>query len=428
MHFIRTQSDSTWGTGNYAITKADWKNISRKVFQAVNGDRGGHWTPRPWADASSQGIKIGGAGLQIEGPTEINHGGQLVIGSGAKVILGNNDWPLLGESHSGRRRTIVTSTTELMSSIRALWGFNRQYRCMQSLACSTQNGISPPIFRPQFVLPIRTHHGSRLTRATLRMRVPKDFKRLPFKMPEMRIIRVDEDGNVQPLKSTASGASSTGFISMPEETSTGTWYSGGNAKTFVYDCDLNNIIDNSLFTYYAEVIEEQSTESPIPLQQMDGSKERSVNFVRRVIYGTTPDAGVYPGLGTGNPVGMSTGELVLLMNSENAIQEIPIVVQSAAGPPFFPRPNGVYGVQATTFWKRWTSFDNVPGMLVVASEISSGTDDNAAAVKVVNTIWETDKDRYEVGDVIRYRSPIPRGNIYHSVTCDFDSIADMRSQ
>lgn len=420
-HFRRTQDDATWTTGNYVTPVADWRDLSRKIFRAVNGDKGGTWSPRPWSnDASNQqGIVVGGSGMKVTGQTKIDYGGKILFEGGAQLILGNNDWPLLGSSHVGRSRSIVTSTMLLQNRSRFHWLLNRQYMAMQSVACTFQLGNI--LTRPEFSLPLRVHNGARLTKATLRYRIPKDFRRVPYLTPKMRILRVDEFGIAVPLMSRTAGADKDGFFAIPDPASPSDWFSKGNVKVFEYACDQYNTIDTSLYHYYAHVIEEQSTAEIVPIGLMDGEKERAIFFVNKVVFTNINESTDIDIDGRPSQVAASGESPFLVMGQGDTLTK-------PGEPNNAPIGNGVYFLVGTSVSisgrVRWTALDNVPGLILLGPKINV---DNVNYTE--QTAWELKKPSADTTvEACKFDYPTPRGNIYHSVTCDFDSIVDMRPQ
>lgn len=423
-HFARTQSDATWTTGNYITLQSDWKDLSRKIFRAVNGVEGGVWSPRA---SNSVGITIGGQGLTINGPSKIDYGGRLTARDGAVFYLGGNEWPRLSISHVGRTRSIVTPVTEMSNTLKFTWLLNRKYMGMQSLSCTYEiNGFN---LQPTFVLQLRTHEGARMTKARLKFRVPTNFNRTPEKTPKVRILRVDEYGNSVPLCSMLGGADKDGFVYFPTPSSADDWYAGGEVKELVYPCDQNNVIDVFNFSYVAEVYEEVSSSARIDPNLTDGRKERFVVEVYRVLRNHFPTIDrTIDGVVTRVPAPISTADLKKA-NGFTPLDDGAFVLLTGQGPsPVEQASNGLWIISSAGWWTRL--FDGVPGLVVIAKELSSTSD---------YKVWSTVDNAWELASPVRpndipkfpvnvYRPVTPQGNIYHSITCDFDSIENMRPQ
>jgi hypothetical protein len=424
-HNTRTQPDATWTTGNYVPLVADWQSLDAKLFAAVNGDRGGCWAP-------SSPLVVNGIALtsqmNVTGPTVIDFGGTISLVSNATVRLGAGDWPRFSASHVLRSRTIVTSCLQRQAAAGHSWINNIALGAVQSIACSVQlpaytssvfaQAVTPGrIFQPAFALPLRVHDGSRFTLGSLTFRVNQSRTAAPVVAPQFRIVRVDLSGNVVPLKSVASGADASGYVSVANPASGAAWYAGGALQTINYVCDQNNVIDVSQYSYFAQLIEEVGTTAQLPAQSCDGTivRERKVDVVvastanLASLSGTQTVDGV--SVGSASPI-FPIADRVLLKDQTDKTQ------------------NGIWIAQSAVAWVRASDLtgqaDFTPGFLVKATQgtVNAGT------------IWEC-RDPVNTqqvtlstptGTPVNFQRRTPRGNVYHAVACSFDSIADMRWQ
>ena len=455
-HFVRTQLDATWTTGNYAPLLADWTSLDSKVFAAINGDLGGTWAPTSL-------ITLAGTyptqRIFITGPLVVDYGGSLnVAPSDATAIfrLAAGDWPKFSASHALRSRTIVTPCMVRQSTPLWYWCNDLTYGGVQSIACTVQRqpfsvdyltsaltglpwgpntqgtildaivafkrGKAKPVglYQPTFALPLRVHDGARLVSATLTFRVPNARAIAPVVPPQMRIIRVDTAGNITELKSMVTGADPIGYIPVASPASGAAWFNGGQVQSVTYTCDQNQIVDVSQYTYWAQIIEEVGTNATIPMTNCDGTLVReckldvtAVATSNIALTGTVTVDGV--SCGTASAGFGNTQERVLCVGQNDASQ------------------NGIWTTAAAAIWTRApdmkTASDCTPGFVVHATK---GT-------TLAGTVWEckgpnntqavnlsaaTDLS----GTPVSFQRRRPRGNIYHAVSCTFDSIADMRYQ
>lgn len=407
-HFTRTRSDAIWTTGNYITLISDWADLSRKLFKSINGVRGGTWGPLVR-------IIFGGSGFKVSGPTKIGYGGQVKTTAGARVVVAGNDYPRLSSGHFGNTRRIVTSTIDRQSSIRYHWLLNTKYMAIQSIACTVmRTGINlvDELEQPKFSLPLRVHNGGRLTTATINFRIFKERSELPVKTPRIRIVRVDSVGNIQPLTSQALGADADGWLSFTTPGSPEDWYALGALKTFTVVCDQLNTIDTSIYQYYAEVIEEVGTEVLLDsFDDCDGFLVRAGRSVTAVDSASNNLDLV--------PAGLTAADRVLkLAPSSTVIDD-----------GYWSAINGVWWV------------DPGPWTRVALVQPSSFTTGYLVIVRNSDEVWELIGPHKSSNptiylstsspggsDSIGFRARRPNGNIYHSIVCDFDSIADMRPQ
>lgn len=455
-HFTRTQTDATWTTGNYVTLAADWQSLNAKVFAAINGDNGGTWAP-------SSLLTLEGTyptqRILLTGPLVVDYGGSLNVAPAdatAVFRLAADDWPKFSAAHALRMRTIVTPCMVRQSTPLWHWCNDLVYGGVQSIACTVQRQPfsvdyltsaifgapvgpgtnAPPIdpivvfhrgkakpvglYQPSFTLPLRVHDGARLVSATLTFRVPNARSVAPIVPPQMRIIRVDTAGNISELKSTASGADPIGYLPVASPASGAAWFNGGQVQSITYTCDQNQTIDVSQYTYWAEIIEEVGTNTTIPMTKCDGTLVRECKLdVTAVATSNIPLTGTQTvdgvSVGTASAGFGNTQERVLCVGQSDASQ------------------NGIWTTAAATTWTRAPDMkaaeDCTPGFVVHAMK---GT-------ALAGTVWEckgpTNTQAVNLsaatdlsGTPVSFQRRRPRGNIYHAVSCAFDSIADMRYQ
>jgi hypothetical protein len=423
-HNTRTQPDATWTTGNYQVLPADWQSLDAKLFAAVNGDRGGCWAP-------SSPLIVNGIALtsqmSVTGPVVIDYGGTISLVSNASVRLGAGDWPRFAVGHALSSRTIVTSCLQRQTAAGHQWINAIASGAVQSIACSVQlppytagifaQSVTPGrIFQPSFALPLRVHDNARFTSASLTFRVNQPRTAPPVVAPRFRIVRADLSGNVVPLKSVAAGADANGYVPVASPTSGSAWYAGGNVQTLTYACDQNNAIDVSQYSYFAQIIEEVGTTTLISAQSCDGVivRERKVD----VVVASTTNLAALTGAQTVD--GVSVG---------NASPIFPVADRVLLKDQTDKTQNGIWIAQ-TGAWVRANDLtsqaDFTPSFLVKATQgtVNAGT------------IWEchdpvsTQQVTLSTpsGTPVNFQRRTPLGNLYHAVSCSFDSIADMRWQ
>lgn len=418
MHFTRTHTTGTWtngGAGGYVTLVSDWESLSDKVFAQINGDQGGTWAP-------SSRIVIDTSGMLISGPAKVAYNGSLTTRTNSRFVLGggSNDWPLVGPDHVGRKLTRRSDMTARMSTPRLHWCASPDWPgSIQSIAC-TVNGASG-LEQPKFALPLRVHNGARLVGATLTFRIPTARSIAPVQMPRMRIVRTDRDGNLVPLSSAVGGLGiNDGWVSMPKPTTGDAWYAKGAAQTFEYVCDQANIVDTSAYLYWMEFVEEVGTAVVLPAGKSDGAVIRERKATVAWVFRT-----VMPLSGDPNPVPPEAG----ISGVPTLVDGDPVLIATSNPAIFPPSHNGIWIVNFAGVWLRRgdlaAAVDFGPGFLVPESRTWQ--------------VWECTTPSFgqsivvagptgAPGTPIQFERRQPRGNIYHSLACHFDSIADMRPQ
>lgn len=243
-HFVRTQPDGTWVSG-YVVQPDDFKDATRgldvKTFKAINGDDGGTWTP-------SAPIIIGGFGLRVTGPLLVSNSGviQTVSGSGARITLGDGDYPQLAIGHTGRSFTRANGSECAFSTL--------------PMIVTGSGGATSTALGQIFTIPItQLHDGSTVTTVTFNFKVGTTHPSVPAILPRMRVVRMSANGDLAPMKSVGSGADINGYVTVTTPVSGAAWYNGGAAKTFVYTCDQNNVIDKSQYVYFLVIVDEDGS-------------------------------------------------------------------------------------------------------------------------------------------------------------------------
>lgn len=393
----------------YVTLQSDWQNLADKAFKSINGDLGGTWAP-------TTPIIINTSGMTVSGPTEVNYGGVLKSTAGSRFQLGNNEWPKLGPNHVGRSRVLRTPMHTRLAGSRYHFPDCPAYvGSIQSIALTVLSFPSQ-LEQPACHIPLRVHDGARLASGVMKYRVPVSRAKAPVRMPRVRIIRVDKDGKIESLRAQSATVDVDGYSYFPTVTSGDAWFAGGVAQSWAFTCDQNHTIDTSLFVYYLQLTEEiGTTDLAIATTACDGTVVRERK--QDVVY---VFENAIPIFGDPNPVGppigptIVTGDRCLVVAGSGATES----------------SNGLWIADTVGYWQRAAD-------LSVPSDFTSGFlvfDTNGGAV------WECVTPVY--GQLInvkfpanspgttpvRFRKRVPRGNVYHSITCTFDQITDMRPQ
>lgn len=399
-NFERTQSDGVWING-YVVPRADFEDLDRKQFEAVNGDRGGAYSP-------SSAIRVGGSGLQVTGPTVVTGRGgpgSIVVSAGFLRLMGA-EWPRLDAGHPGRERRIVCSTLPRLATPRFMWATRLDTPAgIQSVALGLDLGdpdkASPS---PTCLVPLRVHDGARLASATFTFRVSKRSRRSPGPAvpPRFRVIAVSLDGDVIPLGASSLGADAAGYAGPAAPTTAAEWTLDGAPQAFVYECTTDHVINRGSFGYFAEIVEEVSADEALAV-------ERKAD----VRCATTGNVALSGALNV-DGIAVATGDRVLVRAQTSSAQ------------------NGIYVANTGGAWSRADDLnepaDFSPGFIVgVTAGIQNrnkffqclGPSRSGASTITLGT---TSISFGSIADAT------PKGNVYTAVVLDFDGIADMRWQ
>lgn len=416
----RTQPDGTWVDG-YVPPPADWEDLERKIFGSWNGVRGGAYCH---PNSLSDQWFMGGAGFNVTGPTRLTYGGAL-RGAAGTFVIRDGAWPQLAIGHAGRTRSIVQPLAVFATKRRYLWTRNHPYCGVGSvaLACKPTNGRV--VETSDLYLPLRVVDGATVLSVKLHFRVASRRTFAPIAMPKLRIMRVAHDSSGTnlpvPLRETADGL---GYDFLPLATTPDAWYADGAAQTFEYVCDQNNVVDTSLYSYVAHLVEEVGAVSPD--DDFDG-----VRYVERKndVYAVTPNSVSLTGSLTVDGASMANGGRYLCVDTDAQIKlgEPDASGQSAR--------NGIWLGNTGGAWTRATDADDQqdfsPNWIVKAT---SGDINSSAAWQCQHPSTRTNLAITTSGVTTslsatqpRIVPAEPRGNIYHAVTTVLD-VPDLRFQ
>ncbi len=258
----------------YVTLQSDWQDLADKAFKSINGDKGGTWAP-------TTPIVVNSAGMVVTGPAEVNYGGVLKTTAGARFQLGNGEYPKLGPNHVGRTRVLRSPMHARIAGSRYHFADCPAYvGSLQTIALTvaTTAGLEQPTCH----IPLRVHDGARLASGAVKIRVPAPRAKAPIKMPRLRVIRVDRDGQIESLRAPSATVDAEGYSSFPVATSGDAWCAGGAAQSWPFTCEQNHTIDTSLFVYYLQLTEEVGTSDPnVAPTAADGTivRERKADVV-----------------------------------------------------------------------------------------------------------------------------------------------------
>lgn len=235
-HFTLTRPGG-WINGT-TVLASELASLDAKSAGAVNGD-GGVYAP-------SSPIQIGGSGLWVTGPCILAGAGfvKTLSGSGARISLGDNDYPVLLAGHTGSFRQIASSMETAMSST---GGTNTDI---------TTASLVTTAVGSEFMTPLRVHNAASLDSVVVTFRVGVSHPGVPTRLPRFRLVRIASDGTVQSLRAPGAGIDAHGWSYYPTPVSGAAWYAANAAQTYTITSDQNKIVDTTNYFYGVEIYDE----------------------------------------------------------------------------------------------------------------------------------------------------------------------------
>lgn len=246
-HYTRIWPDSVLKRG-LVLTGQNLIDLDNQTVGAVNGDDGGSWSP------TSQ-IIIGGKGVRVHAPFIMSGSNvQALFGFGVHLTFGRGDAKdyfsitVLNYAHSPFSYTPFTS-----------------YASATPFAGAVVNGISVrgKVKGATLRIPLNVYScDGKINEVSLNWRVGESHANVPQYVPKMRVIAVDLDGTVFPLRTLDATTDANGFQYIDTISTTGTIYYGSGAnKGFTYTTTVNFPLDGSKYQYFVEIIEESGASS-----------------------------------------------------------------------------------------------------------------------------------------------------------------------
>lgn len=415
--FVRTQTNATWTTGNYTPTRDDWESLDAKCFAGINGDKGGVWAPSSVITFTDR--------LRVTGRTLILNGGRITFASTSNGIkLGTNEWPSYATGHALETREILQLFLNRQSATQYLWVTEAELTSIRAMALGIQRSDTGSVTTPApFRVPLKVQDGATLTQAIFTFRVQNLNAQAPYSMPAFRLVRINKDGAPEYLRGALSSnideiaTDVNGWASVPTVTDPIQWFNDALAQTFTYTCTQNNIIDVSLYTYYAEVREEGVSSVFRTSFLVDGNLVREEKLEVDCATTTLNNFGAYATSIDG--VLLDANTRVLVKNDGHTIGST------------FP-DNTLNGIYLATS-PDWTRVADLSSPAHFTSKffvrVKRGNTNAGTIWTCFSAPTKVAIAYLAVGDPIIFtQNALPGGNKYHSVKTKFTNITQMRFQ
>lgn len=218
-------------------TGRDMQRLDAMSSKLIDGDNGGTWNP-------TLPIVVGGAGLINDtGGFNGSYEGGVLTSNGGRLLLGDNDWPLLPGTRS---KTVVVPL--LATRFDAPNAYQLEASTGVGIGLRTPYGVTNS-FYPQFGIPSRyMHHNATLSSAVLTVRVQTPVLTVPANLPGFWLSRLSRPRTVlsggEQLKSTAAGLQ---LLAAPGTADA--YYAAGAAQAITMTCNQNNLVDTTAYSY-----------------------------------------------------------------------------------------------------------------------------------------------------------------------------------
>jgi hypothetical protein len=177
----------------------------------------------------------------------------LVTQSGGRIVLTDNDYPVLGGGHTGATRTVLIPMSALIGVETSGFDQTSNHRWWTTTATSGVVVVALP----------RLAQGSTLTAVDALFRVNGSHSGYPTSgtgVPNFALTRSSYPvGSVTPVEENLSSTANQYYSPLPASQSG--WIDSSNTKRLVYTCNQNNAVDLSTYAYYLTIRDESGTGS-----------------------------------------------------------------------------------------------------------------------------------------------------------------------
>lgn len=248
-HHSRELSDLDWD--RKPLSNLVVRALDEKTKKNINGRDGGTWS-------NAAPITIGGAGVDLLGPTHVSGASYAIATAPGKHIvhgrLDAEDYITLAAGHAARGRQCVTSVAPVSGD----YGTTSQDGTV--LTGDVRTRATGARF---FAAPLRVHHGGTLTTIELHWLVAGSRAGVPAYRPRFRVVRVDREGTIEVLRINPGDTDAEGFMQLGSAVSAAAYVASNGMQTFAYAITetAKATVDTSRFVYLAEIIEESGSDA-----------------------------------------------------------------------------------------------------------------------------------------------------------------------
>lgn len=179
------------------------------------------------------------------------------VESGLALGGGATDWPTFASVPPGgapvaatRGRLVAQSCSEVLGGMPAHWSLAQANGpAMENASDSSGAG---------FYMRLISHQNAQLVNVDLFFAVGASHASVPATLPSMQVFRARANEGLG-APPTTDQLSSTPIQNFPRPATAAAWYASGNLQLMNYVCDQNNVVDNTEYVYYVQIVDEQGS-------------------------------------------------------------------------------------------------------------------------------------------------------------------------
>jgi hypothetical protein len=212
------------------------RGLDQAIFEGVNGDDGGVWTP-------TSPIGVGGVGVRLTTAASVLTGDLVTLKNSAGIELADSDWI---NFVAARTRSVFVPFSWAMggAAFRYDWDGHPCY--------PKRNGLRTGARSIEVAFdPLRMHNGATLSSIDLHLRVPVPWTGAPTGSATPCAVTVYRNS---PGATPYQSLHSAGAVSDPVATGDA-YYNSGKARVFTYTPNQNNVVDTSVYSYGLTILD-----------------------------------------------------------------------------------------------------------------------------------------------------------------------------
>ena len=217
------------------------RQLDQAIFEAINGDDGGTWTPLT-------PVSIGGQGMRVTTTSSLISGDVITLPKSSGIKLLDNDWPTFVAARTRSVFVPFSSWTETTNDF--------SHNTDASLFFPKRNGLQPGA-AIGITVPIndalRLHNGATLSSVDIRMRVPVPHQgsgSAAAIASAFSLYRTSPGATTQYLNSAGFGLVTDPVASLDA------YYAAGLPRTVAYTCNQNNTVDTASWSYILQITDQ----------------------------------------------------------------------------------------------------------------------------------------------------------------------------
>ena len=214
------------------------RQLDQSIFEAINGDDGGTWTPLT-------PVSIGGQGMRVVTTSSLISGDVITQKNSGGIKLLDNDWPTFVANRTRSIFVPLSSWVEPSSDYYRAWSGSPFFPKRVQVTPNDVNNYAL-IFYVPLNDALRLHNGATLASVDIHMRVPIPHSGSGVATAIASAFSIQRDspgGSTQYLNSAVLGVVQDPVASIDA------YYNNGVPRAVNYPCNQNNVIDTASWSY-----------------------------------------------------------------------------------------------------------------------------------------------------------------------------------